>query len=61
MKERILKFLMIKGVEIFTDYVPTRIMRRVMGDDVDFIKFRNDLTTVTRQAAKESWKLQLGA
>jgi hypothetical protein len=56
MRERILKFLMVKGVRIFTDYVPTRIIKQVSGCDVDHIELRNNLNTIARIAAKHSWK-----
>ena len=53
MKKRILNYVMVKGVQLFTDRVPTRIIRYVMGSDIDHIKLRNDLNAVARIAASE--------
>jgi hypothetical protein len=56
MKERILKFLMVKGIRIFTDNVPTWVIRSVFKNEVDHIRLRNGLNTAAAIAASQSWK-----
>lgn len=45
---RIEKYLMKVGVSLFTDYVPTWVLKSVFGEDIDHIKLRNGLNTAAR-------------
>ena len=39
---------MIEGVEIFTDNVPISLLKTIFGDDIDYVKFLNGLSTAVK-------------
>jgi hypothetical protein len=47
MRKKIKNFIMLKGVEIFTDSVPVSVLRAVLPG-VDHIKLLNGLNTAAR-------------